>query len=1092
MGESQRNKIEVSTDAERRLATARAWVQSFPRDTEILVVAHSAEAGSDFQLSLLTETGASFGIKRFTLNLLAARLAQQALAMAERAPASTLSFTAVVARAIHGLQAAGKLKYFKPVATRPGFPIAVAKTLEELRLNEVAEESIARLPRVGPDLAAIAKLVDAELRAAKLSDRAVLFRTAIESLELPENVAYLQRPFLLLDVALRGTLESELVRELGARSATVLATVPEGDERTLAALEESLGCKRSKTGEENPAAAGSNSLSLVKRHLFKDSAPPRTPLDETVTLQNWPGEPRECVEIVRSIQAAAARGVPFDQVAVLLNSPGEYRAHLEEALARAEIPAYFVRGTTAPNPAGRAMLSLLSCAAEGLSARAFSEYLSLGQVPEPEAGKDVEAKWVPPEDELSVEIAAFDEDSEENSSSLVAEPEEKIVIAGALRAPARWERLLVDSAVIGGKDRWQRRLDGLANEFELRAKEAMPEDEARLASIKRQASDLESLRSYALPLISRLDALPQQATWSEWLAHLRELAVNALRRPEGVLATFAELEPMGSVGPVNLYEVRLILQARLHDLGVKPPKRRHGCVFIGPVEAARGLSFSLVFIPGLAERIFPRKIVEDPILPDRQREPIHLTTRRDQLDVERLSLRLAVGAARDRIHLSYPRIDVQQSRPRVPSFYVLEALRAAEGSLPGFEEIAARAESTTRARLGWPAPEQPESAIDEAEYDLALLASLVDEQDDQTTGRAHYLLTANQHLARALRARSRRWLRRWTPNDGLVDADELARQSLARHQFSARSFSATALQNYSNCPYRFFLSAILRLELRQEPAAIEMIDPLTRGSLFHETQYEVLTALKAEGLLPLGLDSLPAAFALIEISLHRLAAQYEDDLAPAIPRVWQDGINSIKADLREWLRRMADEADGWIPDKFELSFGLSDRGPRSSDPASVDEPVAVIGDLKLRGSIDMIERQGSDRYRVTDHKTGRAYADDRTIVGGGRYLQPLLYALASRELLAGEVESGRLYYCTSVGGYQDRVVDLNEENIQILNTVLITIRQSLADAFLPVAPDEGACRWCDFLAVCGSFEERRSHLKPRDRLVQIKAMRELP
>ena len=81
------------------------------------------------------------------------------------------------------------------------------------------------------------------------------------------------------------------------------------------------------------------------------------------------------------------------------------------------------------------------------------------------------------------------------------------VIDGALRAPARWERLLVDSAVIGGKDRWARRLEGLANELRLRIEEAAPEDEARVESIRRQARDLEALREYALPLIERLAAL---------------------------------------------------------------------------------------------------------------------------------------------------------------------------------------------------------------------------------------------------------------------------------------------------------------------------------------------------------------------------------------------------------------------------------------------------------------------------------------------------------------------------------------------------------------------------------------------------------
>ena len=1101
-------RIEVSADAANRVQFARDWIQSYPSDTEMLVVAHSAEAATDLYLGVISASGAWFGVKRLTLNGLASRLAQHALAASGTAPASNLSFTAVVARAIHSLHSDGKLKYFGPVATRPGFPIAVAKTLEEIRMNEVEPESLARLTRGGKDLAAIADLVDQELTQARLSDRAVLFRAAIDSIAALENAGYVGRPLLLLDVAVQGKLEKMLIQELAGRSPDVLATAPSGDGRTILALEEALHCERNGAGkpwDENKAVTSPrtpNSLSYVKQHLFENSAPAVTPLDSSVKLQNWPGEPRECVEIVRNIQVEAAQGVLFDQMAVLLNCPGDYRSHLEEAFARAEIPAYFVRGTTAPDPAGRAMLALLSCAAEGLSAKRFAEYLSLGQVPAPEADKDVESQWVAPTDELvtSTNAEDLDNETEIEQSVLVAKPEDTPIIDGALRVPARWERLLVDSAVIGGKDRWARRLDGLANELVLRIEEAAPEEESRVESIRRQLRDLDALRAYALPLIERLAGLPDRAKWGEWLVHLRELAVNALRNPEGVMATLAELEPMSSVGPVDQQEVRIVLEARLRDLGVKPARSRYGRVFIGPVDSARGLTFRVVFVPGLAERIFPRKLVEDPILPDVQRQETgfgQLTTRRDQLENERLGLRIAVGAAQERVHFSYPRIDVQQSRPRVPSFYALETLRAAEGVLPGFEEIASRAESTTRARLGWPAPERPEAAIDEAEYDLALLANLVLSNKEDATGAAHYLLTANNHLARALRARTRRWLRRWTPNDGLVDPDELARQSIAKHQFSARSFSATALQNYSSCPYRFFLSAILRLDLRQEPAAIEAIDPLTRGSLFHETQFEVLTKLKKQGLLPLTLgagaqrETLDAAFDLVDRALERLAADYEDRLAPAIPRVWQDGINSIRADLREWLRRMAESNDGWIPDKFELSFGLSDRGPRESDPASVDDPVEIIGDLKLRGSIDMVERQGT-RFRVTDHKTGKARAEKTTIVGGGKYLQPLLYALACQKLLKGSVESGRLYYCTADGGYEERIVPLDENSLEILNPVLSTIRQGLVDGFLPAAPDEDACRWCDFLAVCGSFEESRTRLKPRDRLVQIKALRDLP
>jgi hypothetical protein len=39
---------------------------------------------------------------------------------------------------------------------------------------------------------------------------------------------------------------------------------------------------------------------------------------------------------------------------------------------------------------------------------------------------------------------------------------DQAVVAGTLRAPWKWESLLVESAVIGGSDRWGRRLNGLA------------------------------------------------------------------------------------------------------------------------------------------------------------------------------------------------------------------------------------------------------------------------------------------------------------------------------------------------------------------------------------------------------------------------------------------------------------------------------------------------------------------------------------------------------------------------------------------------------------------------------------------------------
>src|SRR5262249_5834311 len=146
-------------------------------------------------------------------------------------------------------------------------------------------------------------------------------------------------------------------------------------------------------------------------------------------------------------------------------------------------------------------------------------------------------------------------------------------------------------------------------------------------------------------------------------------------------------------------------------------------------------------------------------------------------------------------------------------------------------------------------PVRPDDAIDEAEYDLALLAPLLDADPETTVGTASYLLGTNPHLARALRVRARRWIRRWTGADGLVELDDLAHAALAAHQLDRRAFSPTALQHFAACPYRFVLHTIHRLAPREEPVRIEVMDPLTRGDFVHNVQFQVLTRLRDEKLL---------------------------------------------------------------------------------------------------------------------------------------------------------------------------------------------------------------------------------------------------
>src|SRR5581483_8742084 len=119
-------------------------------------------------------------------------------------------------------------------------------------------------------------------------------------------------------------------------------------------------------------------------------------------------------------------------------------------------------------------------------------------------------------------------------------------------------RLLVESAVIGGADRWTRRLDGLDREYAVKIRELRSDEpeSPRIARLERERENLAHLRGFALPLIRSMSAWPAVSTWGEWLARLDWLAPRVLRKPADVVRVLADLRPMSAVGPVALSEVR--------------------------------------------------------------------------------------------------------------------------------------------------------------------------------------------------------------------------------------------------------------------------------------------------------------------------------------------------------------------------------------------------------------------------------------------------------------------------------------------------------------------------------------------------------
>ena len=1085
----------ASPVAAERLSQARAFLGSVPSGQEVVIVGASRAAAEDLAREVTADRGASFGWHRFGLLQLAVRLAAPALAARQRSPGTALGTEAVASRALAEASAASTLTYFGPVAGAPGFPRALSRTLGELRLARAPLGALDRVPPAGPDLARLSEGVALQLEAVGTVDQAALLDAAESA--LADGVFPAGLPLLLLDISLHSLSHGRFIAALARRAASLLITVPAGDGETRRALAQHCGVAVT----DLPGAPQDTSLDRLRVGLFSPEVPAAREPDDTVQLFSAPGEGRECVEIARRVLAEARGGVRFDQMAIVVRAPQPYLGLLQHALARAAVPAWFEPGTSRPDPAGRAVLALLRCAEEDLSAHRFAEYLSLAQVPQPEETEAHAGEWVEPGDEVvtrPVPTAHASEDALPLFQLLSAEEAApRAVVDGTLRAPWRWESLLVESAVIGGRDRWVARLDGLEHEYRRRREELRSEEpeSPRAAALERDAAQLANLRAFALPVIEELDGWRgQSASWGEWLDRLDRLAPRVLRRPARVQRVVADLRAMTAAGPVGITEVRRVLTDRLRTLPVDPPARRFGRVFVGTPEQARGRVFRVVFVPGLAERLFPQKLREDPLLLDEARARLDLELRLHdgRTGHERLQLRLALGAATERAHLSYPRLEVGESRPRVPSFYAVEVTRAVSGRLPSLDELQREAFESARATLDWPAPPDPGLAIDAFEHDLATLRPLLDARDPAAVaGRGRYLLELNACLGRSIRERWARYHPQWSEADGIIRVAETTREALDAQRLRARPYSLSALQHYSACPYRFLLSAVYRLAPREDAAPLQRLDPLTRGSLFHRIQAECLRTLREEGRLPVPVAQLPAALDTLDDTIDRVAAGERDRLAPAIPRVWDDEIHAMGRDLHRWLETMVHDPEGWVPLWFEYAFGLGGGG--DFDPAGPHDPVLVDGRFLLRGAIDLVERHTpTGALRVTDHKTGRARWPDTTIVGQGEALQPVLYSLALEQATGETVYGGRLWFCTAAGEFKVVDVPLTGTTRRIGLEVLEIIDRGIEHGKLAAYPKKGACEWCDFQAVCGRYEESRTGRKAPEKFMDLLELRSRP
>lgn len=783
-----------------------------------------------------------------------------------------------------------------------------------------------------------------------------------------------------------------------------------------------------------------------------------------VTLVSTPDTVREVWEAARACLAWARDGIAFHEMAVVYRHREQHRALAEEIFSEAGIPTYMHDGSPlAEHPVGRRLLLLL----ELLTDTSFSRQTVMEFVTETQ----------------------FPPATHEAYSGLRS---------------AEWDGYSREAGVVAGIEQWQVRLRRLANSQRERSK---AENFGWLAG---HAERVETMRQFVEDLHAAVTARPGAAPWDRHLAFLRSVAQTYADGLDPILSALDELKALAIVQPIVTFEVfaeavREDLRTRdaSHVLGA--PLRqfgRHG-VAVMDASSLRHMRFRSVYLIGLSERSWPPPARPDPLLLEHEREALNRAAAdqraslplRSTPDEEPLTFRLCVEAANEHLIASYARTEAGHGGRHVPSHFFRALAEAVAGRAVSSQELET-GPLVHRVRAGRLTVDPIEASVTISEYQRCLV------EDGIESGLEPVIAALS--LDRALRTRRGRWGRSLTEYDGALSGAEARALAASIEVGRSTPVSASRLETYATCPYRYFLRYVLRIEPLNEPETLDGIDHLERGSLIHAILEQFLRALGPED--PPRAEARERHLKLLSNVAEAEAQKREERGVTGRPLVWAVEKRRIFEDLDQWYDREVSEGEytSLRPRGFEVGFGAPGYGfiddDTNQDPLSSETPVrfdASGREFLLQGRIDRIDvSEDGKRFRVIDYKTGRKA--DKSVPDAGRALQLPLYLHAASQALGVSVENGeaQYYFCTRRGEYfRSRLA--GEEFVRRRDKVdqaIRTIADGVDGGYFAPNPGHGAanCRFCDFKLVCNTGIDRIMNLKDEDeRAAAFIAMQDL-
>ena len=1105
--------IAFSAGATARRRAAQAWLRqglaSTPGPQVILSTSREAASVPAYQLLSDAPDTVLVELHRLTLDQLALLAFAGLVPPALPSVAGEFQLALLCARLV---KQAPDLEHFAQAAGAPRFPRALCRTLLELEAYQLRPEELEQLDSAaGPELAAFYRSFLTGQQA--LGIRSLPGLLAVAAAQGFTDHWLADARVLCYDLPLDTPVERALVAALLRDCPQVSWIGPSFDRCAVAALAELSQCPGAELLCQAALAAEAATppdLTQLQARLFSAESAAANEA-RGVAFFSAPSAESECAEIARRVAGLLAEGVAPERIAVLVRQAEPYAELLAEVFGAAGIETHASAGLRPRDLAARAFEALLDCLGEGLSYRAFAEYLALDQGP-----------VFPPETEFIGTCTSTPAEAASFGGAAVSAPRKQQAEPAAVGATATDARPLESSPSIGVAAHfahWLRRAESTA----------APADLAALAE-QWQLGRWDVLMACSAQLMAQLHAIAAlddaALSWRQWIAAFCELARSALHDSEAVVARLESLGVLSGAAGGDAWRLAEVLRqvaAAVAELRAPALTRPAGRVYLGLAGDAAGQCFEAVFVAGLAERSFPVKQSQDPILPDRLRARIaggSLAQSAQGREAERRLLQRAVGAARTRLVLSYPRMDAAAGKSRVPSLYLLEAARAAYGEDCDDEALLRAAAAAGPASLEEPFPRDPAAALGCAEYDLAVLAEARRERVQAASDRVGSAAHLHQHprLVAALRAywsRSKQGARRLGRYDGLVLEGTEPLWSAQPRGLSERPHQVKELELFARCPFRYYLAHVLgglssgaSAESVWRPAARELRwgPPLLRA---------VEAALAGAGLLPLESGQLPRAR---EVALAALT-EGQPDMSAVLgsDSVGKGRREAILDGLERWLHTEAMREQG--------SPGLAALRLAHPYVAAGQRLGMGPGGYLFEGTIDRVDQQADGSWLISDYRAGQRGLRATSPWAGGRRLAGVIAALAwerrqaeaSAALLtdaaegplaadsplaasasahrpslsknapmvaAGSVSATivlRQYYCAELAAAPEQRWPLDSRCAEQAWQLLAVIDGYVREGFFPLLPHEpAACAFCPYSLICADQGRAAVAAKSRD------------